>query len=179
MRNLSKSKLETRSNNPYYQEFSFSELKMADLSASDLISLIAAAGTIGTLLVIFYFSRKGMQTVSTDIETKVLNDLDEKMHGLAEMLVHRPELIKVISKDLSSISPELVFAYYTLYMCAHAFHMHQRKILSDNEWTGWLRWMKSAFAEGAIGEYWEKTIHPEKWFDPDFQNFINNEIIKK
>ena len=152
---------------------------MAELSMSDLISLTAAVGTIGTLFVIFYFSRKGMQTVSMDIESKVLNDLDEKMHGLAEMLVHQPELVKVLSKNLSSISLEQVFSYYVLYMCAHAFHMHQRKILSDNEWVGWLRWMRSAFAEGNISDYWEKTIHPEKWFDPDFQNFIDNEIIKK
>jgi hypothetical protein len=152
---------------------------MAELSVSELISLAEAIGIIATLFVIFYFSRKGVQTVSVDIETKVLNDLDEKMHGVADMLVHRPELVKVLNKNASSVSQELVFAYYVLYMCAHAFHMRQRKALSDNEWTGWLRWMKSAFEEGTLSEYWEKSINPEKWFDPAFQNFIDNEIIKR
>ena len=152
---------------------------MTELSLSDLVSLIVAVGTIGTLFVIFYFSRKGMKAVSIDIETKVLNDLDEKMHGLAEILVHHPELIKVLSRNLTEIAPEQVFAYYILYMCAHAFHMYQRNTLTNNEWEGWLRWMKSAFAEGEISEYWKKTIHPEKWFDPDFQDFIDNEIIKQ
>jgi len=38
-----------------------------------------------------------MQSLSVDIETKVLSDLDEKMHGLTQMAVERPELIRIIS----------------------------------------------------------------------------------
>ena len=152
---------------------------MAEISVSDLISLASSIGVIATLFVIFYFSRKGVKSVMIDIETKVLNDLDEKIHGMAEMLVRHPELVKVLDKNQSGITEDLVFAYYVLYTCAHAFHMRQRKALSDNEWAGWMRWMKSAFAGGTISEYWGKSIQPEKWFDPDFQDFINNEIIKQ
>jgi hypothetical protein len=39
--------------------------------------------------------------------------------------------------------------------------------------------MKTAFDEGAIREYWENRIEPEKWFDPGFQNFIDMDIIKR
>jgi hypothetical protein len=39
-----------------------------------------------------------MRNVSIDIETKVLNDLDEKIHAMGEMMVHKPELIKLINK---------------------------------------------------------------------------------
>jgi hypothetical protein len=154
---------------------------MAELPLTELISLAEALGIIGTLFVIFFFSRKEMRNLSVDIETKVLNDLDEKIHGMADMLVGRPELIKILDKNQSSgnQTPELVFAYYVLYMCSYAFHMRQRKVLSDNEWAGWLRWIKSAFDEGAIREYWEKSIEPEKWFDPAFQNFIDKDIIKQ
>jgi hypothetical protein len=154
---------------------------MAELPLTELISLAEALGIIGTLFVIFFFSRKEMRNLSVDIETKVLNDLDEKIHGMADMLVRRPELIKILDKNQSSgnQTPELVFAYYVLYMCSYAFHMRQRKVLSDNEWAGWLRWIKSAFDEGAIREYWEKSIEPEKWFDPAFQNFIDKDIIKQ
>ena len=122
-----------------------------------------------------------MRNLSVDIETKVLNDLDEKIHGMADTLVRRPELIKMLDKNQSSgnQTPELVFAYYILYMCSYLFHMRQRKVLSDNEWAGWLRWIKTAFDEGTIREYWEKNIEPEKWFDPAFQNFIDNDIIKQ
>ena len=35
-----------------------------------------ALGIIGTLFVVLYFSRKQMQSLSVNIETKVLNDLD-------------------------------------------------------------------------------------------------------
>jgi hypothetical protein len=152
---------------------------MVELPVSELISLAEALGIIGTLFVIFFFSRKEMRNLSVDIETKVLNDLDEKIHGMAEMLVHRPELVKLLNKNQPNQTPELVFAYYALYMCSYAFHMRQRKVLSDNEWAGWLRWMKTAFKEGAIREYWEKSIEPEKWFDPAFQDFIDKEMIKQ
>jgi hypothetical protein len=152
---------------------------MAELPVGELISLAEALGIIGTLFVIFFFSRKEMRNLSVDIETKVLNDLDEKIHGMAEMLVHRPELVKLLSKNQPNQTPELVFAYYILYMCSYAYHMRQRKVLSDNEWAGWLRWIKTAFDEGAIREYWEKSIEPDKWFDPAFQNFIDKDIIKQ
>ncbi len=152
---------------------------MAELPVGELISLAEALGIIGTLFVIFFFSRKEMRNLSVDIETKVLNDLDDKLHGMAEMLVHRPELVKLLSKNQPNQTPELVFAYYILYMCSYAFHMRQRKVLSDNEWAGWLRWIKTAFDEGAIREYWEKSIEPDKWFDPAFEHFINKEIIRQ
>ena len=44
---------------------------------------------------------------------------------------------------------------------------------------GMAAWMRSAFEFGTIGDYWEKAIDPKKWFDPAFQDFINNEIIKR
>ncbi|HEY0579190.1 MAG TPA: hypothetical protein VGC75_00645 [Candidatus Nitrosocosmicus sp.] len=35
---------------------------------------------IATLFVIIYFSRKQMQSLSIDLETKILNDLDDKIN---------------------------------------------------------------------------------------------------
>jgi hypothetical protein len=55
---------------------------MAELPVSELISLAEALGIIGTLFVIFFFFRKEMRSLSIHIETKVLNDLDEKIHVL-------------------------------------------------------------------------------------------------
>jgi hypothetical protein len=104
---------------------------------TDFISLAEASGIIATLFVIFYFSRREMRSVAVDIKTKVLNDLDEKMHGVAEMLVHRPELIEVVDRDSKSQSPKLVFAYYILYMCAYAFHSAREKYsATTNGWAG-------------------------------------------
>jgi hypothetical protein len=137
-----------------------------------------AVGIIATLFVILYFSRKQMQSLSVDIETKILNDLDERIHGLTQMAVERPELIKVMSNvNESDSSSEVAYTYHILYTFAHVFHIHQRKVVSDNEWTGWLRWMKSAFKEGKISEYWKNNVEVEKWFDPAFQEFINKELL--
>lgn len=152
---------------------------MVELSVSELINLAEATGIISTLFVIFYFSRRESRTLRMDIETKVLNDLDEKLHMMVEMLVHKPELVKVLEKEESRRSPEEAFTYYVLFMCAHAFHMRQRDVLSDNEWEGWMRWMRTTFERGTIKDHWEKGIDPEKWFDPAFQDFIDNEIIQK
>jgi hypothetical protein len=154
--------------------------RMAELGIAEYFGIGEALGIIGTLFVVLYFSRKQMQSLSVDIETKVLNDLDEKIHRMAEMLVSKPDLIKLLERDRTTSQPqEVVFAFYILYMCSYAFHMRQRGVLSDNEWAGWLRWMTTAFREGTICEYWKESIEPEKWFDPAFQDFIDNEIISK
>ena len=41
-------------------------------------------GIIATLFVVLYFSRKQMQSLSVDVETKVISDLDEKIHGITQ-----------------------------------------------------------------------------------------------
>jgi hypothetical protein len=56
--------------------------------------------------------------------------------------------------------------------------MRQGKVLNDDEWTGWLQWMRNYFKFGIIGEQW-KLIQSEKWFNLDFENFLNKEIMPK
>jgi hypothetical protein len=135
-----------------------------------------ALGIIATLFVILYFSRKQMQSLSVDIQTKVLNDLDEKVRKMVEIIVEKPSMQKVIYK--LEKSDELAFAYYILFICSHAYAMHQRKVLNDHEWTGWLQWMRNCFKYGTIGEKW-KQIEAERWLNPDFENFINEEVVPK
>src|SRR4030095_3412274 len=149
---------------------------MTEIGIAEYFGIGEAIGIIATLFVILYFSRKQMQALSVDIETKVLNDLAERMHALHQIVIKSPELIKVLSK-IDANSPEVAYAYDILFTFAHVFHMRKRKVLSDNEWTGWLRWMKSAFEQGTINDLWKTNIDMEKWFDPDFQNFVENELI--
>ena len=138
-----------------------------------------AVGTVATFVAAFYYSRNQMQKRSVDIETKVLSDLDEKITDLSQLLVEKPQLMKIISNAESYQTEETAFTYHLLQTFAHAYHMHQRKVVSDNEWTGWLRRMRSCFEEGKIREYWESGLELEKWFDPAFEDFINNEIVQK
>ncbi|MFZ0328975.1 MAG: hypothetical protein WBQ25_07200 [Nitrososphaeraceae archaeon] len=150
---------------------------MAEVGIAEYFGMAEALGIIATLFVILYFSRKQMRSLSVDIETKVLSDLDEKIHGLTQMAVEKPELIRIVSNVESDLTEEVAFTYHLLYTFAHAYHMHQRKVVSDNEWAGWLRMMRSCFEQGKVREYWESDLELEKWFDPAFQEFINNEIV--
>jgi hypothetical protein len=151
-------------------------LGMVELALVDYFVMGEAIGIVATLVVSFYYSRKQMQKLSIDIETKILNDMDERLHELTRIGVERPELIKVINNVHQDLSSDVPYAYHILYTLAHAYHMRQRGVVSDNEWTGWLRWMRNAFRHGTIKEIWETNIEAEKWFDPAFQDFITKEV---
>ena len=146
---------------------------MVEVGIAEYFGMAEALGIIGTLFVVLYFSRKQMQSLSVDIQTKVLNDLDEKVRKMAEIIVEKPSMQKVIYK-LENPSDELAFAYYILFICSHAYAMRQRKVLNDHDWTGWLQWMRNCFKYGTIGEQW-KQIQSERWLNPDFENFLNKE----
>ena len=136
-----------------------------------------AIGIIATMFVVLYFSRKQMAALSVDIETKVLSDLDLRLHEITHLMIDRPELTKIVSKDESDWSSDVAYAYHILFTFAHVLCMRERNILSDNEWTGWLRWMKSAFDQGMIKDIWKSKIEMEKWFDPAFQEFVDKELV--
>ncbi len=116
-----------------------------------------AIGIIATMFVVLYFSRKQMAALSVDIETKVLSDLDLRLHEITHLMIDRPELTRVVSKVESDWSSDVAYAYNILFTFAHVLHMRERNVLSDNEWTGWLRWMKSAFEQGMIKDIWKVT----------------------
>ena len=150
---------------------------MTEIGLAEYFSMAEAIGIIATLFVILYFSKKQMQSLSVDLETKILNDLDDKINGLTHKMIENPNLIKVVSKGEKNFTSELAFSYHILYTFAHAFHMYQRKVVSNNEWSGWLRWIKSAFQHGDLYDIWKNNIELEKWFDPAFSEFINKEIV--
>jgi hypothetical protein len=41
----------------------------------------------------------------------------------------------------------------------------KRNILDDNEWAGWVQWMRHIFRRGTIKETW-RQIETDKWFNP-------------
>jgi hypothetical protein len=56
--------------------------------------------------------------------------------------------------------------------------MRKRNVLDDDEWAGWLRWMRHIFRRGTIKQTW-KQIEPDIFIDPDFQNFLDTEVAEK
>jgi hypothetical protein len=150
---------------------------MVEIGLAEYFGMGEAIGIIATMFVLLYFSRKQMEGLSVDIETKILSDLDLRIREITRLMIERPELIKVVSKVESNWSSDVAYSYHILFTFAHVLHMRKRKVLSDNEWTGWLRWMKSAFDQGAIKDIWKSKIEMEKWFDPAFQEFVDKELI--
>jgi|ERR671910_2616423 hypothetical protein len=82
---------------------------MVEVGIAEYFGIGEALGIIGTMFVVLYFSRKHMQSLSADIQTKVLNDLDEKVRKMAEIIIEKPSMQKVIYK-LENPSEELAFA---------------------------------------------------------------------
>ena len=142
---------------------------------SDMLSIAQTIGIIGTLLIALFLSRREIRELSVDIETKVLSDLDEKVHRLEEHLLERPELARVIN-NVQSLSPDRVYAFDVLNVFSHAHDMHERKVLNDNEWFGWVQWMRACFRLGTIKEHW-KQIQQNQWYDPTFDDFVNKQVI--
>jgi hypothetical protein len=111
---------------------------MAKLGLVEFFEIGEAVGIVVTLFVAFYFSRKQMQKISVDIKTKVPSDLDEKINDLTRMTIEKPQLMRAVSNVETYHTEEMAFAHHLLFTFAHAYQMNQRKVVSDNEWTGGL-----------------------------------------
>lgn len=68
-------------------------LGMAELALVDYFVMGEAIGIVAIFLVSFYYSRKQMQKLSIDIETKILNDMDERIHELTRIGVEGPRQV--------------------------------------------------------------------------------------
>lgn len=71
---------------------------MVEVGIAEYFGIGEALGIIGTMFVVLYFSRKHMQRLTVDVQTKVLNDLDEKVRKMAEIIIEKPSMQKVIYK---------------------------------------------------------------------------------
>ena len=142
---------------------------------SDMLSIAQTIGIVGTMVLTLYFSKRQLQSLSIDTQTRGLNDLGEKYLNMVERAMEDPSIQRVLDSEVK-LSREESYSFYILWICSHAYAMRKRNVLDDTEWVGWSQWMRHIFLRGTIKETW-KQIEPDKWFNPDFQNFINTEIV--
>ena len=57
-------------------------------------------------------------------------------------------------------------------------HIQCAKVLNEDEWIRWVQWMRICFRYGTLSEQC-KLIKSERWFNPDFENFINKKVAPK
>jgi hypothetical protein len=123
-----------------------------DLGLPNVLSIAQTTGIIATMVLTFYYYRQQIQSLNVNVETKILNDLDEKVHSLNAIMIEHPELGKVMT-NLPTLSLETTYSFDVVNMWSHAYDMHERKVLSENEWNGWLYWMRNCFREGTIKDH--------------------------
>jgi hypothetical protein len=119
---------------------------MIELGFGEMLSIAQTIGIVGTMVLTLYFSKRQIQSLSIDTQTRVLNDLDKKLHKMAELGMEDPTLGKVIDKE-GKHSREVAFSSHILWMCSHAYAMRRRKVLDDNEWGGLVTMDEKLFSE--------------------------------
>ncbi len=149
---------------------------MTNFSFNDVLTLVQTAAIIVALLLTLYFSRRQIRAFEVDLETRVLSDIHGRFERIADHFLDQPELIRSIFQSPEVLSVDTPMAYYIFFFCAHIYHVRQRGLLADNEWTGWLNWMKNAFRFGTLSTAW-KEGQMESWFDPAFQRFVSQELM--
>jgi hypothetical protein len=118
---------------------------MVEIGIAEYFSMAGALGIISSMFVVRYFSRKQMKILSADIETKILNDIDERMREITQIGVERPELIKVISNISANYSSPEVLLLIIFYTHMHVYSICGKRSIKRYRMDRWLRYMKSAF----------------------------------
>ena len=92
---------------------------MAEFALVDYFIMGEAIGIVATLVVSFYYSRKQMQKLSVDIESKVLSDMDEKVNDLTRLTIEKPQLMRVVSNvDSYQIRRDSIYISSFANLCA-------------------------------------------------------------
>ena len=68
---------------------------------SEMLSLAQIVGIVGAMILTLYFSRKNLQALSIDTQTRGLNSLGEKFLKIAERVMEDQSIARVIDSDLS------------------------------------------------------------------------------
>jgi hypothetical protein len=105
---------------------------VSEIGFSDVLSLAQTIGIVGTLVLTLYFSKRQIQSLSIGQQTRVLNDLYDKFHNMAELAMEDPSIQKVIDNE-GEPSRELAFSFYVLWICSHAYAMRQRKAILNGQ----------------------------------------------
>src|SRR5207302_2322851 len=123
---------------------------MVDIGFPELLTLVQAVALIAAIVIAVYFSRRQIEALENDLEARVMNDLDEKLHRIGEIFMEKPEFVRVLN-DVPAASgggAEVAFAFYVMFFCSHFYHMCQCGILSYTDWVGWLHRTNNALRCG-------------------------------
>jgi hypothetical protein len=95
---------------------------MADFGFPELLTLVQTIAIIVAIIIAVYFSRRQLQALTTDLEARVVNDLDEKLHRIGEIFMEKPEFVRVLNDapEVSNFGAEVAFAFLLRPLLPHA-----------------------------------------------------------
>ncbi len=64
---------------------------MVDIGFPELLTLVQTVAIIAAIVIAVYFSRRQIEALENDLEARVMNDLDEKLHRIGEIFMEKPE----------------------------------------------------------------------------------------
>jgi hypothetical protein len=143
------------------------------IGSPDMVSMAQTIGIVGTMILTLYFSKRQIQSLSIDQEARVLDDLDEKFHKMAELIMEDPSIGKVIDNQVPS--RELAFSFYIYgYVLMYMQCARGRCLMIMYGLGGYNG--RNCFRKRTIKETW-KRVEQDRWFNPAFQDFVNTEIV--
>ena len=95
---------------------------------SDMLSIAQTVRIVGTMVLTLFFSKKQIQSLSIDTQTRGLNDLGEKYLKMVERAMEDPSIQGVINNEVK-LSREGAYSFYILWICSHAYAMRKKKYL--------------------------------------------------
>jgi hypothetical protein len=70
-----------------------------------MLSIAQTIGIVGTMVLTLIFSKGYIQSLSSHQQTRVLNDLDEKVRKMVEIIIQKPSMQKV--------EADIIMAHYS------------------------------------------------------------------
>lgn len=82
-------------------------------------------------------------------------------------------------KKLKSDAYEQTMRYMRVYfdLCSEEYFLYKKKFLDKDVWREWKEGMEVAFNKPAFNQAW-KIVTEKSIFYKDFQNFVNNDLLK-
>jgi hypothetical protein len=96
-----------------------------------------------------------IQALSSDTETRVLNEMDDEIQNVIEFALERPSLSNSwIIPNETHQNQENIVLYYILSVCSQTFGMRRRNMLKESEWKSQVQLMENSFQRGTISGIW-------------------------
>jgi len=95
---------------------------------SDMLSIAQTVGIVGTMVLTLFFSKKQIQSLSIDTQTRGLNDLGEKYLKMMERAMEDQSIQRVIDNEVK-LSRGEAYSFYVLWIFSHAYAMRKKKYL--------------------------------------------------